>query len=59
MTYGNIGNIFETKGELDKTLEYQEKSREILIKNYGENHHELAITYGNIGNIFKNIRRTR
>ena len=34
-TYGNMGIIFKDKGELDKALEYQEKSREIMIKNLG------------------------
>ena len=37
-----MGSIFQNKGELDKALEYYEKSREIMIKNFGDNDHELA-----------------
>ena len=47
-----MGNIFLSKGELEKALEYQEKSREIQINNFGENNHELASTFGNMGVIF-------
>ena len=32
-TYENMGCTFQSKGELDKALEFQEKSREITIKN--------------------------
>ena len=49
-----MGVIFERKDELDKAIEFREKSREIQIKNFGENHHELTSTYGNMGNIFEN-----
>jgi tetratricopeptide (TPR) repeat protein len=48
-----MGTIFQNKGELDKALEFQEKSKEIWIKNFGENHHELAKAYTNMGNIFE------
>ena len=47
-----MGNIFQQKGDLDKAMKYYEKSREINIKNFGENHHGLANIYGNIGIIF-------
>ena len=37
------------KGELDIALEYLEKSKDITINAFGENHHSLVIALNNIG----------
>ena len=45
--------IKESKGDLDKALEYYNKSLNIRIKLFGENHPDVASTYDNIGLLYK------
>jgi len=52
-SYDNIGNIWRSKGNYDKALEYYKKSLAIKLKTFGENHSSVAFNYFNIGKILK------
>jgi tetratricopeptide (TPR) repeat protein len=49
--YGNLGNIYLTRGELDKAEEFHLKSLEIE-KSLGRQE-GMASEYGNLGNIYQ------
>ena len=38
VTYNNIGNVYKNLGELNNVLEYYQKSLELHISHYGEDH---------------------
>jgi tetratricopeptide (TPR) repeat protein len=49
--YGNLGLVYQTRGNLDKAIEFQQKAlklNEDLGRKKG-----MAINYGNLGNIYK------
>ncbi len=48
--YGNLGNIYRTRGELDKAEEYYRKALDIN-KDLGSKE-GMAGQYGNLGNIY-------
>lgn len=49
--YNTAGNIFHTKGQLDKAVEYHAKSLNLKVKTFGEKHPSVATTYTNLGNV--------
>ena len=42
MTYGNMANVYYSKGEFDRALEFHEKALAIQKKMLGEEHPEVA-----------------
>ncbi len=53
IAYGNMGLIYEVRGEFDKAMDYHKRALEI---NQGiENLQALAQNYGNLGNIYHNL----
>jgi tetratricopeptide (TPR) repeat protein len=51
--YNNIGILCKSKGDLDKAIEYYEKSLAIRLKNLVADHPDIAISYSNIGFTWK------
>ena len=51
-SYNNIGEVYTNKHELDKALEYYNKSLSIKINTFGENHINSAIGYANLGELY-------
>jgi tetratricopeptide (TPR) repeat protein len=47
--YGNIANIYMSKGEYATAKEYMQKSLDILSRVYGTNNMNIASLYGNMG----------
>jgi tetratricopeptide (TPR) repeat protein len=52
MTYGNMGNVYEQLGRLEKALEMHEQCLDIMLKSLGDSHVDVAKTYCNIGNVY-------
>jgi tetratricopeptide (TPR) repeat protein len=53
ISYGDIGRIWDSKGEYDKALEYYEKSLDFKLKTIGENHPNVLNSYNYVGIIWK------
>ena len=51
-TLTRIGDIWETKGQYDKALEYFEKDLKISIDYYGESHPNVASTLTRLGDVW-------
>ena len=49
--YNNMAIGYRDKGELDKALEYHNKSLTIKLNTHGENHPHVAISYNNMANL--------
>ncbi len=45
VTYNNIGNVYKNLGELNNVLEYYQKSLELHISHYGEDHMWVFFTF--------------
>ena len=57
-SYNNIGQVWHSKGEYDKALEYYEKGLAIYLKTLGGEHPDVATSYNNIGQVWKNKGET-
>lgn len=51
LVYNNLGNVYKNLEEYDLALDYQEKSMNISIEQWGEEDSRLINPYINIGNI--------
>lgn len=51
VAYGNLGNVYETRGELDRAIEYHHKA--LVIDEALDNKKGMAIQYGNLGNVYQ------
>ena len=49
--YGNLGNVYLTKGDLDRAIELYEKS--LAIEKELGRKEGMASDYGNLGNVYK------
>ena len=52
-THNNVGNVYADKGEIDKALEYYNKSLTIRLNTLGDNHPSTADTLYNMGLLHK------
>jgi tetratricopeptide (TPR) repeat protein len=50
--YNNIGSVYDSKGDLDKALEYYEKALDICEKVLSTEHPDTALSYNNIGYVY-------
>ncbi len=54
LIYHNMGLVFEKKGEFDQAILHHQKSINIKVQTYGENHQMTALSYLNLGRIYTN-----
>ena len=45
ISYKDISNEYESKGEPDQALQYHRKSLKVRLEGYGENHADVADAY--------------
>ncbi|MBO1223486.1 MAG: toll/interleukin-1 receptor domain-containing protein [Candidatus Scalindua sediminis] len=48
-TLNDLGEVWREKGEYDKAIKYHEKALESYLKNFGEEHPDVAIIWNNLG----------
>eukprot|EP00605_Chrysophyceae_sp_TOSAG23-4_P001667 GSChrysophyteH1.ASY1.ANO1.1829.1 assembled CDS len=51
-SYSWLGNVYNSKGDKDKAIEYYEKSLAIKLKTLGAKHPKVATSYNNIGSVY-------
>ncbi len=49
--YGNLGIVYQTRGDLDKAIEYYEKS--LVINQELGRKEGVAIQYNNLGRVYR------
>ena len=54
--YGNIGILYQNKGQIDTALEWQNKAR-VIFEREAPDSLPVASTYGNIGNLYQEKRQ--
>jgi tetratricopeptide (TPR) repeat protein len=52
LTYSLLGIVYDSQGNFTKAIEYHEKSLEIKLKTFGEDHPNVANSYNNIGSLY-------
>ena len=53
MSYGNLGNVYNSQGQYERALENYQKVLEIFIKVSGQDHPDVATSLMNVGNVLK------
>jgi tetratricopeptide (TPR) repeat protein len=53
ISYNNIGETHDLKGEYDHALEYLQKALAIKLKQLGANHPSVATSYNNMALVYK------
>ena len=52
--FGDLGDVWYSKGDYDKAIDFHEKSLVIRLKLFGEQHNSTADSYGGLGLAYSN-----